>query len=72
MSRESAVTSSDSLRVIFIFWFRWLSIPRCAQETPNDPSSTTRPTERVDYEPRRYAGFAEAPSFLTLFSTPIA
>ena len=44
MSRASTVRLSDSLRVIFIFWFRWLSIPRCAQETPNDPSSATRPT----------------------------
>ena len=27
---------------------------------PNDPSSATRPTGRMDCKPRRYAGFAAA------------
>ena len=60
MSRESAVTSSDSLRVIFIYWSRWLSIPRCAQETPNDQSSATRPTGRLNCNRDAMAGFAGA------------
>ena len=43
-----------------------LTMVKAQTKTPNDPSSATRRTGRVDCKPRRHAGFAAAHGYAAL------